>query len=107
MNLADASRNGREIYYGENFELARYLENVALPGETLFVTNDILLYWLMDMYPPTPIAAFPAHFWEESSILKPLFGPAMTTEAALRDVFARQPSRIVLPAPGSHTAIGA
>jgi len=86
-----------EVYRGVNFELARYLRNVSEPEDTLFTTDDILLYWLMDTYPVVPVAAFPANLWMEQAVLKPLYGPAATTEAVLEEIVSRQPTRIILP----------
>jgi 4-amino-4-deoxy-L-arabinose transferase-like glycosyltransferase len=102
--LARACVHHEDVYTGDIFEIAKYLRHIAKPGDTLFVTNDILLYWLMDTYPLTPVSAFPANLWEDA-ILTPLYGPTMTTEAALRQVVSRQPTRIVLPRPGSALPI--
>jgi len=93
--LETRARDG-EIYQGVNFELARYLRTVSRPGDSLFLTDEILLYWLMDTYPLVPVAAFPANLWMEQAILKPLYGPGMTTYEILQEIVSRKPTRIIL-----------
>jgi len=98
-DLVESARGNRPVYTGETFDVARYLQSIVKPGDTLFVTHDTLLYWLMGDYPPIPVAAFPWNLWQEDTILKPLYGPEMTTEAAFDQIAAKAPTWIVVPTP--------
>ena len=88
---------GTPLYWGDSIEVAKFLQKVSAPEDTIFVgQHDILIYWLLKTYPVTPVAAFPANLFREGAILKPLYGDRMTTDIMLETVLVRLPTRIVL-----------
>ncbi len=95
--LITDSLAGKQLYKGASFQLADYLKSIQQPGETLFMASeDILVYWLMDTHPVTPVAGFPYLLVRAEELLRPIYGPRVTTESLLEDIFAQQPTRIIL-----------
>jgi hypothetical protein len=88
---------GESPYEGSAFAVADYLDSVAAPQDSLFVTEDALLYWLTHRYPPIPVAAYPGNLWGEK-VLKTLYGPQATPAAAMQEVLCHAPIRIVVTA---------
>jgi hypothetical protein len=87
---------GTSLYEGNLIEVATFLKRVSAPEDTIFLSSDILIYWLLKTYPVTPVAAVPANLFHEKTMLKPLYGDKMTTEIMLETVLSRLPTRIVL-----------
>lgn len=95
--LITDSLAGKQLYKGPSFQLADYLKSTQQPGDTLFMASeDILVYWLMDTHPVTPVAGFPYLLVRAEKLLRPIYGPGVTTESLLEDIFAQQPTRIIL-----------
>ena len=95
--LITDSLAGKQLYKGASFQLADYLKSIQQPGETLFMASeDILVYWLMDAHPVTPVAGFPYLIVRAEELLSPIYGPLATTESLLEEIFAKQPTRIIL-----------
>src|SRR5262245_37063745 len=81
--------------YGPNYAVAEYLKDKLGPNDTLFVTHDILTYWILQKTPLVPIAEFPRNIFDDS-ITKHLYGPSVTSEHILEDIMNRNPTVIVL-----------
>jgi len=78
------------------FEVAKVINKKSAPGDTIFVSDDTLLYWLTGEYPVVPIAAFSANIFDKRGILKPLYGDKTTPDSVLEAIFSKSPTRIVL-----------
>ena len=95
-SLAERLGAGKPLYTGPNFTLAKFIAPQLRPEDTIFVSRHILLYWLLEKVPPIPIAAFPSNMFREDDIVRPLYGPAYTTEKLLADVLDRCPYIVVM-----------
>ena len=97
QRLITGLQSQTDIYHGISYDLSRYLQTVQKVGETLFVgSRDILVYWLMGSYPVTPIAGFPSLLVRAHEILQPIYGPAVSTESLLEEIFGKKPTRVIL-----------
>ncbi|MCA3574159.1 MAG: hypothetical protein IOC86_09600 [Aestuariivirga sp.] len=103
--IADRYLEGKSLFMGQTFSIARFLQPRLKEGDTLYVTHNILLYWLLDKDPPLPIAAFPSNVFRDIQIVKPLLGEDYTTERVLNDILDRRPSFIVMTADQEYLSV--
>ena len=103
--IADRYLEGKTLFMGQSFSIARFLQPRLKDGDTLYVTHNILLYWLLDKDPPLPITAFPSNVFREIQIVKPLLGEDYTTERVLNDILDRRPSFIVMKADQEYLSV--
>jgi hypothetical protein len=103
--VVDRYRDGKSLYVGQTFSIVQFLNQRFKEGDTLFVTHNILLYWLLDREPPLPIAAFPENIFRERQIVKPLMGEDYTTEKVLNDILDRRPTFIVMRGDADYLGI--
>jgi len=81
--------------YGSSYAIAEHLKYKLGPHDSLFVTHDILTYWILHKTPLVPIAAFPWNIFVDS-ITRHLYGPSVTSEQILEEIMNRNPTVIVL-----------
>jgi 4-amino-4-deoxy-L-arabinose transferase-like glycosyltransferase len=86
----------QSLYHGRSFELASYMKDVSDSRDTIFLEEDILLYWLLHKYPVHPVAAFPLSIWKEMGVIEPLYGLGTQTETILGQILERTPTHMVL-----------
>jgi hypothetical protein len=82
--------------YGPSYAVAEQLKYKLKPTDTLFITHDILTYWILQKTPLVPIAIFPLNIFVDS-ITKHLYGFSVTSEDVLEQIMDRNPTVIVVP----------
>ena len=92
--IGQLKNNGMNLY-GPSYAVVEYLKDKLGPDDTLFVTHDILTYWILEKTPLVPIAAFPLNIFDDS-ITKHLYGPSVTSEHILEEIMNLNPTAIVL-----------
>src|SRR5262249_18351431 len=93
--LTNRLLRGEQLSYGTAYEIANFIKGQGQQDFSLFVWDNHLVYWLLDRRPPTLLATHP------SNLLKPfirkyLEPDSRTTADALRNVFLREPTFVVL-----------
>jgi hypothetical protein len=81
--------------YGPSYAVVEHIKDKLGPNDTLFVTHDILTYWVLQKTPLVPIAVYPLNIFVDS-ITKHLYGPSVTSEHILEEIMNRNPTVIVL-----------
>jgi hypothetical protein len=81
--------------YGPSYSVVEYIKDKLGPNDTLFVTHDILTYWILQKTPLVPIAVYPLNIFVDS-ITKHLYGPSVTSEHILEEIMDWNPTVIVL-----------
>src|SRR5262245_9570798 len=92
--IGQLKNNGMNLY-GPSYAVAEHLKYKLGPHDSLFVTHDILTYWILHKTPLVPIAAFPWNIFVDS-ITRHLYGPSVTSEQILEEIMNRNPTVIVL-----------
>jgi hypothetical protein len=92
--VADRFRAGRSLSWGTPYDIADFIKGQKLKEYSIFMLDNQLVYWLLDRYPPTPLATHPSLLIKPSTrnYLEP---ESKTTEDALRKAFLREPTFVV------------
>lgn len=75
--------------------LTAHLEQAGARGQTLFLADAHVAYWLLDAVPPTRIV-HPSNLGR-GAMMRAVLGPQWTAEGELDAIFARRPLFVVLP----------
>src|SRR5262249_50422986 len=88
--IADRFRAGKSLSWGTPYDIADFIKGQKLKDYSIFMLDNQLVYWLLDQYPPTPLATHPSLLIKPST--RNYFEPeSKTTEDALRKIFLQQP----------------
>ncbi|MDH6104937.1 glycosyltransferase family 39 protein [Anabaenopsis tanganyikae CS-531] len=84
----------QSILYGKEYDLAKYLAEQGGSDITAYMMDHHLVYWLLNLKPPTKIVTHPSNISKEY-LLRVLQGPTANTNQALLEVLAQKPEFIV------------
>ncbi len=85
---------GEPLWNDPAIQLARYLDQAGARGQTLYLTDAHIAYWLLDAKVPTRIG-HPSNIGRPAMI-RALAGPAWTACAEYESIFAQKPVFVVL-----------
>jgi hypothetical protein len=92
--LAKSVRNGEGIYHGPEYEIADYLGQQNVKQQTIFLLDDIIVYWFLGNYPPTRLAAHPSNI-NKPFLVTAVEGPDATCEGEMLRILSKNPGFIV------------
>ncbi|MDH6097311.1 hypothetical protein NWP21_00300 [Anabaenopsis sp. FSS-46] len=84
----------QSIFYGKEYDLAKYLAEQGGSNITAYMMDHHLVYWLLNLKPPTKIVTHPSNISKEY-LLRVLQGQTANTNQALLEVLAQKPEFIV------------
>ena len=92
--VAHRFRAGKILSWGTAYDIADFIKSEKLKEYSIFMLDNQLVYWLLDRYPPMPLATHPSLLIKPSTrnYLEP---ESKTTEDALRKAFLKQPTFVV------------
>lgn len=82
------------LSYGREYELAQYLSQQGGRNTTIYMMEHHLVYWLLDIKPPTKIVTHPSNISKEY-LLRAVKGQTATTNQELLKVLNQKPKFIV------------
>lgn len=85
--------SGQSVPYGKEYDIAEYLSQTATENSQIYMMQNHLVYWLMDIKPPTKIV-HPSNISKEY-LLRALPGTASTTREELLSILNKKPEFIV------------
>lgn len=85
---------GEPLWNDPAIKLARYLDQAGARGQTLYLTDAHIAYWLIDAKVPTRIG-HPSNIGRPA-MMRALAGPAWTACAEYESIFAQKPAFVVL-----------
>jgi 4-amino-4-deoxy-L-arabinose transferase-like glycosyltransferase len=89
-------RSGAPLAYGQSYDIARKLRPACANGCSLYLLNDQLVYWFLNVTPPSRLAVHPANVVMEYAI-RAADGPTATPESEIRQILNSAPDYIVKP----------
>jgi hypothetical protein len=92
--VTDRLRAGKALSSGVAYDIADFIKGQGLKDYSIFMLDSQLVYWLLDRYPPTPLATHPSLLIKPSTrgYLEP---ESKTVEDALHNAFLREPTFVV------------
>jgi hypothetical protein len=92
--VAERFRSGKSLSWGTAYDIADFIKDQNIKDYSIFALDNQLVYWLLDKYPPTPLATHPSLLIKPSTrnYLEP---ESKTTEDALRKIFLQQPTFVI------------
>jgi 4-amino-4-deoxy-L-arabinose transferase-like glycosyltransferase len=94
--IVSRMRSGATLEYGPSYDIARILRPACLNGCSLYLLTDQLAYWLLNVTPPSRLAAHPANVVVDYAI-RAADGPSATPESEMRQILQTAPDYIVKP----------
>ncbi|WP_041555144.1 ArnT family glycosyltransferase [Nostoc sp. PCC 7524] len=82
------------LSYGREYELAQYLSQQGGRNTTIYMMEHHLVYWLLDIKPPTKIVTHPSNISREY-LLRAVKGQTATTNQELLQILNQKPEFIV------------
>ncbi|MDP5339355.1 MAG: hypothetical protein NWQ28_12370, partial [Nodularia sp. (in: cyanobacteria)] len=84
----------QSMSYGKEYDLAQYLSEEGGRNMTVYMMEYHLVYWLLDIKPPTKIVTHPSNISREY-LLRVVQSPTTNTNQELLKVLAQKPEFIV------------
>lgn len=84
----------QSLSYGKEFELAQYISEEKSENTTIYMMEHHLVYWLLDMKPPSKIVTHPSNISKEY-LLRAVKGDTANTKTELLNILNQKPEFIV------------
>jgi 4-amino-4-deoxy-L-arabinose transferase-like glycosyltransferase len=84
----------KSLSYGPEYEIAGYLEQENPEKKTVFLLSDIVVYWLIDQYPPTRLSAHPSNVFKPD-LVAAVEGRGATPLSELLRILSMKPAFVV------------
>jgi 4-amino-4-deoxy-L-arabinose transferase-like glycosyltransferase len=92
--IGDRLNAGKPLNHGVAYEIADYLQQNNAEQKPIYMMQDQLVYWLIDLQPLSKVVTHPSNL-SRDYLFKYIEGAAVSTEAELSKILAKKPKFIV------------
>ncbi len=92
--LVDRSINNQKLEFGPQYEIAQFLEKMNPKKEPIYLMTDHIIYWFMNMKPPSKVTLHPSNIAREYMV-KIIKGEKFSSKSELVEILTLKPLFIV------------
>ncbi len=92
--IGDRFKEVKPLNHGVAYEIVDYLQQHNSARKPIYMMQDQIVYWLMDLKPPSKVVTHPSNL-SRDYLFKYIEGAAGSTEAELSKILAKKPEFII------------